>query len=137
MAQAQVIPNEGVGEIVRLSIGGTATKVQNIVVCKTACPAATASGIAQCTQSVDAGLTIVSAATVTSSSNSFATDTFMVSHPFTAVGAEAAIGFVCAHSHATIASASIAYGICSFASVVNLEAADTLTLTMKWRGKNG
>lgn len=132
MAQAQVIPNEGVGEIVKLCTGVAASVVETIVVCKTACPAATASGLAQCTQSADAGFTIVSAATVTSSSDSFATDTFVVSHPFTASGSETAVGFVCANS-----DEDVAMGICSFASAINVEVSDTLTLTMKWRGKNG
>jgi len=132
MAQAQVIPNEGVGEIVKLCTGVAASVVENIVVCKTACPANTASGLADVTQSADAGLTQVSAATVTTSSDSFATDTFMVSHPFTASGSETAKGFVCVNS-----DSDVAYGICSFASDINLEENDTLTLTMKWRGKNG
>jgi len=132
MAQVQVIPNEGVGEIVKLATGVAASKVERIVVCKTACPASTASGLAQVTQSADAGLTQVSAATVTTSSTSFATDTFVVSHPFTASGSETAKGFVCCNS-----DSDLCYGICSFASDINVEAADTLTLTMKWRGKNG
>ena len=132
MAQVQVITNEGIGEIVKLCIDTAASEVENIVVCKTACPASTASGSAQCTHSADAGLTEVSAATVSASSASFANDTFCVSHPFTASGSETCIGFYCANS-----DSDIAYGICSFASDINVEVGDTLTLTMKWRGKNG
>ena len=132
MAQVQVITNEGIGEIVKLVTGVAASVVETIVVCKTACPASTASGLAQVTQSADAGLTIVSAATVTTSSDSFATDTFIVSHPFTASGSETAKGFVCCNS-----DEDVAIGICSFASDINVEVNDTLTLTMLWRGKNG
>jgi len=133
MAQAQVIPNEGIGELVKIWMASaTGSCVETIVVCKTACPASTASGLAQVTQSADAGLTIVSAATREGSNSQFADDTVLVSHPFTASGSETCLGFVCCNS-----DEDVCYGICSFASNINVEVGDTLTLTMKWRGKNG
>jgi len=132
MAQAQVITNEGLDELVALWIGGVASKIGFIVVCKTACPATTDSGLTSCTQSADAGLTMVTAATVTTTDSVCTNDTVLVSHVFTAAGSETCKGFVCCNT-----DTDVAYGICSFASDVNVEATDQLTLTMQFRGKNG
>lgn len=132
MAQVQVITNEGLDELVALWIGGAASIVEDMVVCKTACPASTASGLAQVTQSADAGLTMVSAATVTTTDSVCTNDTVLLSHPFTASGSETCLGFVCANT-----DDDVAYGICSFASDINVEVDDTLTLTMQFRAKNG
>lgn len=107
-------------------VGTAADELYWVTCVKTACSAATASGYANYTQSAAAGLTEVSAATVTASSSAFANDTWCVSHPFTAGASEAVLGFIVANS-----SSDALYGVCCFAAAVNMESSDTLTVTMK------
>jgi len=63
-----------------LAIGSAASVIENVCCVKTACSAATASGYSDYTQSVVAGLTEASAATVSASSDSFTNDTICVSY---------------------------------------------------------
>jgi len=126
MSQAQVANNEGITETVLLMVGTAADELYNICCIKTACSAATASGYSSYTQSAAAGLTEVSADTVTASSSAFANDTWCIAHPFTAGATEAVLGFIAANS-----SGDALYGVCCFAGVVNMEISDTLTCTMK------
>lgn len=132
MAQEQVANNEGIGEVVLWLTGGTSDKLHWISCIKTACSAATASGYASYTQSSESGLTIVSAATVSASSDSFTNDTWCVAHPFTAGATATVKGFMVANS-----SSDALYGVCCYAADVNMASSDTLTNTMKGRLKNG
>jgi hypothetical protein len=132
MAQEQVACNEGLGEIGLLVTGGTATAIQRICCIKNACSAATASGLSNYTQSTDAGLTEVSADTVSASSDSCVNDTACISHPFTASGDATVLGFQVIN-----VDSDVLYAVCCFASSVIMAQDDTLTCTLKARFKNG
>jgi hypothetical protein len=132
MSQEQVANNEGIGEVVLWMTGGSSDELRGIVCVKTSCTAATASGYSDYTQCTEDGLTLVSAATISASTDSFANDTWCVVHPFTAGETATVLGFMVANS-----SSDATYGSCCFAAAVNMESSDTLTCTMKGRLKNG
>ena len=117
----------GMGEMIRLLAGETATELQSIQGVSGACDGATnlASTFANpggATKIVANGFTVVDADTVAAATSDFTDDMLQLDHVFTATAAQSVTGFHCMNN-----DDDVTYGLYCFAAAVETQSDDTIT----------
>lgn len=132
MAQTESPTTQGYGEIGKMMSGEAATAFAQVVGIANTCTANEAQTYAGIDKIAANGFQIVNATTVASYQTTVANDTTQVHHVFTATGTQIVKGFMVANQ-----DGDVAFGLCCFASDVNAETNDTLTVDLKSQFKLG
>lgn len=133
MAQDQTVTNEGIAELVLVWGGGAGTVMKSIACMTdtTACTVSSTHTFASppdtiVSSTVAAALDTVNLDAVATTATNTAGDSITFDHVFTSTGTFNITGVVVMND-----DDDCAYVICCFASVVNMEATDTLTIDGK------